>query len=127
MSTNPDKQISLRFTETEYQQLSALATAQGLSITAFMKQQLANSLGLQLQTLNAVTLNDVDQAAEKLTAGQQFKIKQLFKLDDWKAFTKASRLSVGRTFYTNVANGNFKDKYIFVQKDSDNAAIYERL
>jgi len=127
MQTNSEKQISLRFTGEEYDLISQLATKRGVSVTALLKQEISNSLGLPASQISAVTLKDVDEAAEKLVSGQQFKIKQLFNINDWQNFSKASRLSVGRTFFTNVDRGNFVNKYKFVQKDSDNAAIYERL
>lgn len=121
------KQVSIRFTEEEYNYLSELAINQGTSITNFIKTNLLRAIDSKSNDQHDLTLNDVDAAAEKLSSSQQFKIKQLFNLDVWQNFSKRSRLSVGRTFYTNVSKGKLKSKYKFSRKDSDNSAIYVRL
>lgn len=121
-----NKQISLRFTDEEYQKISALATKSGLSITRIIKSSILRTVGLQMEN-NDLTINDVDTAAKKLATNKLFKIKQLFEPDVWNHFTKTSRLSVGHIFFESVAKGNFNDKYAFEHKDSDNSAVYRRL
>lgn len=119
-----NKQISLRFTEEEYNELYKAAAANGFSITKLIKSSILTRLGSQG---NDLTINDVDAAAEKLTKDTQFTIRQLFDQKVWNNFTKSSRLSVGHAFFESVSAGKFNYKYKFDHKNSDNSTVYKRI
>ena len=115
-SNNRPVQVSLRFTPEQHKYLVDLAVQKGMSLTSFLKQQILPTSGPEtLQKI--VTLDDIDQAVQKLPSGKQFKIKQLFDITFWNSFSKSSRLAIGRIFYTNInKNPSFQDKYKFIKK-----------
>lgn len=119
-----NKQISLRFTEEEYNELCELAAASGLSITKLIKSSIPTTLVSQG---NDLTINDIDDTAEKLPKDAQFTIRKLFDPKIWNNFTKSSRLSVGHAFFESVAKGHFNDNYAFEHKVSNNSSVYRRM
>ncbi|KOP78169.1 hypothetical protein AMS59_13820 [Lysinibacillus sp. FJAT-14745] len=119
------KQVSLRFSDDEYNALAVLASKQGISLTSLLRNA-AIGLVSNFPITSDVTLGDVDKKAQSLSSGSKFKIRDLFDAKDWESYSKRSRLSVGRSFYSAVENGTLSMKYRFLKKDSDNAAIYEK-
>lgn len=75
-----------------------------------------------------LTLDLVEQKILHLESDQEFTLKKLYLLSEWRSYTKASRLSVGRRFYNAISNKTLlKDSVEFMGKDFDNAAMYKKL
>ena len=118
------KNISIRVTEEQYYKILEQSSKEGVTMTEFIltKCEVIN----KEQDLTVAT---VMSEIKKLPEGKEFTIRSLYSYNDWKDFSKRSRLSVGRTVY------NYVDKYNdtelskiaeFVGKDSSNTAIYRR-
>lgn len=118
------KNISMRVTEEQYDKIVELSSKDGVTITEFIltKCDIINQE-------NDLTVASVISKIKELPKNKEFTIRSLYSYNDWKGFSKRSRLSVGRTVY------NYIDKYDntelskiakFLGKDSSNTAIYVR-
>lgn len=122
-----NNQISLRFNEEEFKTLQEKALSDGRTASAYAKEVILNDLGI-VSTEKDLTLNEVHERAKKLNSEQAFSIPDLFSNEEWGAFSKASRLSIGRLFFTSTQeNGQYHEYYRFVDKKSSNLAYYVRL
>ena len=118
------KNISIRVTEEQYYKILEQSSKEGVTMTEFILTK--------CEVINKeqdLTVASVMSEINKLPEGKEFTIRSLYSYNDWKDFSKRSRLSVGRTVY------NYVDKYNdtelskiaeFVGKDSSNTAIYRR-
>lgn len=122
-----NNQLSLRFNEEEFKALQEKALADGRTASAYAKEVILDDLGI-VSTEEDLTLNEVHERAKKLNSEQTFSIPDLFTNEEWGAFSKASRLSIGRLFFNSTKeNGQYHDYYRFVDKKSSNLAYYVRL
>ncbi|PKE51692.1 hypothetical protein CW676_12355 [Macrococcoides caseolyticum] len=122
-----NNQISLRFNEKEVNELQEKALAEGKTPSTYVKELVLNDLGIAI-TEKDLTLNEVHKKAKQLKPGEEFAIRDLFTNDEWGSFSKASRLSVGRLFFTNTQeNGKYHTDYKFGGKKSSNLAFYIKL
>jgi|GEM_PF-4418647 len=117
--------VTIRFNEEEFEVVRALANKHNKSVGALIKDLAIESTGYEEEL--EVTVQNIDAAANGLSSGEEFKIRDLFDVAHWESYSIGSRLSVGRKFIQKVKNDpDFKARYEFVEKDSDNAAIYRR-
>ena len=112
------KNISIRVTEEQYYKILEQSSKEGVTMTEFI-----------LTKCEVINKEQDLTVASVMSEIKKFTIRSLYSYNDWKDFSKRSRLSVGRTVY------NYVDKYNdtelskiaeFVGKDSSNTAIYRR-
>lgn len=113
-----NKKISFTLGEENYKELKILAAKANLNLTDYILEK----LGLTENLGEKLTLREVLRRLPK-TKGQVFSIPELFEKDEWKIFTKGSRLATGRAFYKAVTKLKSL-KVQFVEKNSANLAIY---
>lgn len=117
--------VTIRFNEEEFEVIQELAKTKSQTVGALIKE-LAIEAAEYKEELE-VTVQDIDKKASKLPTGREFKVRHLFDKTLWESYSIGSRLSVGRKFIDKVqSDPRFKTKYVFVRKDSDNAAIYRK-
>lgn len=124
-------QITLRFSEDDFKSIQRVAMNQGQTVSDLATEAILKAVGIHSNASNAkLSIADIDRrAGAKLQSGDQFTVKSLFKLDEWKSFEKGNELSTGRSFNQAVINSEhpFNTKYKYIGKDSANTAIYEVL
>ncbi|PFN66038.1 DUF1413 domain-containing protein [Bacillus cereus] len=117
--------VTIRFNEKEFEAVQKLFKNNSQTVGALIKKLALEASGYKEEL--EVTVQDIDKKASKLSSGKEFKVRHLFSKALWESYSTGSRLSVGRKFINKVQNDPyFKSKYVFVRKDSDNAAIYQK-
>lgn len=108
--------ISILLNDEQYEQLVVEAKDKGLTITDFVLSK------LPVTKEKKVTLYDVLERVKKIPVGE-FNIPSLYAAEEWKEFTKGSRLTVGKQFYRAISD---LENLEFIRKDSANLAIYRK-
>ena len=114
------KKISFSLSDQEYDEITALAKEKNLSVTEFIL------ISLPIKKIEKkVTLEDV---FSKLPSkhGEVFSIDGLFDEEMWNAFTKGSRIAIGRAFKKIVETTGKALKVKYLRKNSANLAFYQR-
>ena len=108
--------ISILLTDQQYEELSTLARKSGLTITDLVLSK------LPITQEKKITLSDVLERIKNIPPCD-FSIPSLYDAQEWKSFTKGSKLTVGKQFYKEVSN--LKD-IEFLNKNSAKLAIYRK-
>lgn len=108
--------ISILLTNQQYEELIFIAKERGLTITDLVLSQ------LPIIQEKKITLSDVLGKVKNRTSGE-FSIPSLYTIEEWKSFTKGSKLTVGKQFYKEIAN---LEGIEFLRKNSANLAIYRK-
>ncbi|MED1412362.1 MULTISPECIES: DUF1413 domain-containing protein [Bacillus] len=117
--------VTIRFNEKEFEAVQKLVKNNSKTAGALIKELALKAAGYKGEL--EVTVQDIDKEASKLSSGKEFKVRHLFDETLWESYSTGSRLSIGKKFINKVQNDPyFKSKYVFVRKDSDNAAIYRK-
>lgn len=108
--------ISILLTDQQYDELVVAAKEKGLTITDLVLSQ------LPITQEKKITLSDVLERIKKRPAGE-FSLPNLYTSEEWKSFTKGSKLTVGKQFYKQIVN---LDGVEFLHKNSANLAVYRK-
>ena len=116
--------VTIRFNEKEFEAVQKLIKNNSQTVGALIKKIALEASGYKEEL--EVSVQDIDKEASKLSSGTEFKVRHLFDEKLWESHNIA-RLSAGKNFLNKVQNDpDFRSKYVFVRKDSDNAAIYRK-
>lgn len=108
--------ISILLTEEQYKELATIAKEQCLTISDLVLST------LPITQEKKIKLSDVLEKVKNIPSGD-FPLPSLYSKDEWKNFTKGSKLTIGKQFSKEVAN---LENIEFLSKNSANLAIYRK-
>lgn len=112
------KKLSVLLSEDQFEELNGKAVGEGLSITDFVIKN------LPITKENKVTMADVLARVDALPTGE-FNIPSLFTLEEWQAFTRGSRIAIGRQFFKELSAG-IRPNVEYIDKNAANLAVYKK-
>lgn len=116
------KKISFSLSDREFNEIKTLAKKNNLSVTELILRNLPIKSSEELK----ISLEDVLRKLPDVT-GEVFSIDKLFEEQKWNAYTKGSRIAVGKAFKKLVDTAGKKLRVKYLWKNSANLAFYEKI